>query len=395
MPSCFSQVNLAAADPILGLTAAFEADERERKVNLSIGVYKSQEGKVPILACVKQAERILLDTEKTKNYLPIEGSSLFLEQVFTLLFNQDLFRKNVSIFQTIGGCGALRLGGDLIQKEITSCIHIPDPSWPNHRGIFSQCGLKVEVYPYYDGQKKTLFWDRMLEYFSKLAPKSVILLHANCHNPTGTDLTKNEWQVLAALCKQKQLIPFFDAAYLGFDEGVEEDAYPIRLFAEKEIEFFLATSFSKNMALYGERVGCLSVFSDSSYVENIKSQCRGYIRRNYSNPDMHGSGIVSKILSDANLKCLWQQELGEMRQRIINTKEQFFQALASGRPQKNYDFILEKKGLFALCDFSVEQIERLKKEHAVYLTLDGRINLAGLTQDTLPYVVEAILAVGG
>jgi aspartate aminotransferase len=392
--SHFSRVAKAPIDSILGLTAAFEEDLRQEKVNLSVGVYKTEEGKIPVLASVKHAEKLLWEVETTKNYLPIEGDLSYLKEAFSLILGKSLFQevqKKLSLLQTIGGCGALRLAGEFIRKEISSSIYISEPSWPNHQGIFSQCGLEVKRYPYYDLTEKKVFFDQMIHSLSMLPSASVILFHVNCHNPSGADLEMHQWEEVAELCRQKGLIPLFDAAYLGFDQGFEEDAFPVRLFVKKEIEFFLAVSFSKNFSLYAERVGGLCIFSSNANKEAILSQCKGYIRRNYSNPCLHGAKVVSIILREPFLKKMWEEELSSMRQRIAQIKQTLVRELMQAQSEKDYSYFLDRKGLFSFCDFSIQQIDRLQKEYAIYLTIDSRMNIAGLTKDNIPYVVKSFV----
>ncbi len=396
--SHFSYISEAPVDPIFGLTAAFLQDPRKNKINLGIGVYKTEDLQTPVLSCVKQAEKEILEKEISKNYLPVEGDALYLDLVARLVLGDGLYQAHVdslSLVQTIGGSGALRLGGEFLAKENQGTIYIPNPSWPNHQAIFIQSGLKVENYPYYDIENKSLSFVNMIEFLSQIPEESIILLHVNCHNPSGADLVKEQWEIVAKLCVEKKLIPFFDAAYLGFDQTVEEDAFPIRLFLEKKIEFLLSISFSKNLSLYAERVGAFFLFSNPLCSKKIFSQCRVLVRRNYSNPPMHGAKIVSKILQSSFLKQLWEDELLQMRQRILEMKRIFVAILASEKSKKDYSYLLEKKGLFFFSGLSEEQVVLLRKEYEIYITLDGRINIAGLSQESLLRVAQAIVMVGG
>lgn len=396
--SHFSHVTEAPVDSIFGLNAAFIADPRENKINLGIGVYKTEELQTPILSCVKQAEKDLLEEEVSKNYLPVEGDATYLKHVASLILGDQLYQDHIeslSLVQTIGGSGALRLGGEFLAMAACRTIYIPSPSWPNHQAIFKQSGLEVENYPYYDAENKGLAFVNMITYLSQILEGSIVLLHVNCHNPSGSDLTKEHWKILADLCIEKKLIPFFDAAYLGFDETVEEDAFPIRLFMEKKIEFLLSISFSKNLSLYAERVGAFFLFSHSTCSKSIFSQCRILVRRNYSNPPLHGAKIVSKILQSPRLKKLWAEELLQMRQRIFEMKSKFSAALSSEGSKKDYSYLLEKKGLFFFSGLLPSQVDLLKKEDGIYITSDGRINIAGLNRMSLFVVARAIVRVGG
>ena len=390
--SLFAHVKMAPSDPILGLTAAYQKDPRKNKINLIAGVYKTEELTTPVLSCVKKAEEMILASELSKNYLPIEGDARYLQSACSLVLGKKLYEMHhplLSAVQTIGGAGALRLGGELIRQEISDRIYIPDPSWPNHRGIFSQCRLHVDHYPYYQASNKGIDFELLREYLSSLQRQSVILLHACCHNPSGHDLTKEQWRVLAKLCKEKQLIPFFDAAYLGFDVGFEEDCFPIRHFMEEEIESFLAVSFSKNLSLYAERVGFLMVYSKKA--PEVFSQLLVLARRNYSNPPLHGASILSLLLQKKDLQELWMQELFLMRERIQNNRKRFVSLLSYAN--KSYDCLLHQKGLFAFLGLQEEQVQSLIQTHAIYMPSDGRMNLAGLTQENMARVVAAIVDV--
>lgn len=396
--SHFSYVVETPVDPIFGLTSTFLLDPRKNKINLGVGIYKTEELQTPILSCVKHAEKNLLELETSKNYLPVEGDARYLELVARLVLGDLLYEAQVealSLVQTLGGSGGLRLGGEILAKRKEKTIYIPEPSWPNHLGIFTECGLKVETYPYYDVNNNNISFVGMLEYLSRLPPESSILFHVNCHNPSGADLEKKQWEILAKLCKEKKLIPFFDAAYLGFDQTIEEDSFPIRIFMEKQIEFLLSVSFSKNLALYGERVGVFFLFSDPLFSEKIIRQCRLLVRRNYSNPPIHGAKIVSKILDTPLLRRIWQEELLQMRQRIFEMRNNFVVALSLEKSKKDYSHLLEKKGLFFFSGLSANQVTRLKEEYGIYITLDGRINIGALSQMSLSFVAKAIVAVGG
>jgi len=395
--SFFDQVAQHPPDPIFGLQAAFRLDKRPTKVDLSVGVYKTEEGNTPIMGAVKKAEKAIFESEKSKEYLPPDGDKKFLEQVGVLTFGAEWWKKSssrVHAAQTIGGTGGLRLGGDFLKQEIGDTIYISDPTWPNHRGVFTRCGLKVIEYPYYDPVKRELDFAQFYNFLSKLPEKSIILLQTCCHNPTGADLNFEQWKKLSHLFFERNFFPFFDCAYQGFDRSMEEDVQPIRLFAESGHALFAALSYSKNFSLYGERVGALfSVASSEKIAENVASKIKNIIRQNYSNPPRHGAAIVSTILQTPDLRREWEKELGEMRTRINQMRKQFADALVSQATKNDFSFLEDCIGLFSFCGLHKEQVARLIEEFGIYMTGDGRVNIAGLNQRNLDYVVQAIIKV--
>lgn len=398
MEDFFLKVSEAPADSILGLAAAFRLDPRKDKQNLSVGVYQTEDGKISILSSVKEAEKLILESEVTKNYLPIEGEALYLKEVASLVLGEDLYKahqSSFSVIQTLGGVGALRLGAEFAKQQEISLCSLPDPTWPNHQGIFSQCGLNLPNYPYYDFQKKELGFEKMCQALGELPPRSLVLLHVCCHNPSGADLTKEQWKLLADLMQKKQLIPFFDAAYLGFDRSFEEDAFPIRLFVSQGIEFLLAVSFSKNFSLYAERVGAFFLFSNPKRAPAILSQLKVLVRRNYSNPTLHGAKIVSTVLTTPSLRKKWEEELMVMRERIAFLKRNLVSCFFKHSSKKDYSYLLDKKGLFSFCDLSKDQVGLLKDKHGIYMTSDGRMSIAGLNHQNIDAIVKAIIEVGG
>jgi aspartate aminotransferase len=398
MKSFFSHISFAPPDPILGLMADFLTDPRQDKVNLSIGVYQTEEGKTPIMRSVHLAEKLLLESEESKVYLPIEGDPFYLEEVLKLVLGEPLYsfqRASFCILQTPGGGSALRLGAEFAKQEIATPCAMPEPTWPNHRGIFSQCGIEILNYSYYDFEKKQLDFPKMLSALKLLPPKTLVLFHVNCHNPSGADLKKEEWKELAEFLKKQELIPFFDAAYLGFDRSFQEDVYPIRLFVELGIEFLLALSFSKNFSLYAERIGAFLLFSNEHTAPKALSQLKLLARRNYSNPPQHGAKIIAKILSTKDLWISWEEELFTMRQRIALLREKFVAALASHGSKVDYSYLLDKKGLFSFCNLSKTQVKHLKDQHGIYMTGDGRLNIAGLNRLNLDKVVTSLISVEG
>lgn len=393
----FHHVAPAPADPIFGLMAEYKADPRKKKINLSVGVYRDENSLTPVLESVKRAEEFLLQSEKTKEYLPIEGSKDFIEHVGALVFG-DFFwmreRNRICGVQSLGGSGALRLGGDFLKQEVGERIAISDPTWPNHRGIFSKCQMVVEAYPYYDLQRQRLEFERMYQYLKSCNPGTIVILQPCCHNPTGAELTMDEWKQLAQLFQKNGLLPFFDFAYQGFGLDLEEDAKVIRLFASEGLEMVVAASQSKNFGLYSERVGALFILSESQKTsESVLSKIKTIIRTNYSNPPRHGALIVEHILSKPELKQMWIEEVRGMRKRIEKIRKQLVSELAPRSSKRDFRFLENRTGMFCFTGLEREEVERLKREFAIYMTLDGRMNLSDLNAVNLPYVVDAIITV--
>ncbi len=393
----FEKVALAPPDPILGLTAAFEKDPRPEKVNLGVGLYKTQDLRTPVLGCVKAAEAALLDLEKSKEYLPIDGEPHYLDLMGDLVFGKEMWskeKKRIACFETVGGTGALKIGGTFLKQEAEHPIWISTPSWPNHRGVFADCGLKVESYPYYDFKSHQLDFKNMMDCFEKLPGGTIVVLHASCHNPTGCDPSPEQWKAICSCFKKNKLIPFFDFAYQGFGVGIEEDAEAIRHFLQNDLEFLAAVSNAKNFALYGERAGCLFIVSRSANIaEHITSRVKQMIRTNYSNPPMHGARIIGSILENSSLKKKWEGELGEMRNRIHTMRIELNDRLMKRCKTVDFTHLKKGRGMFGFTGLSKQQVERIIDQYAVYMTSDGRINVCGLNQDNLDYVVDSILAV--
>lgn len=399
MTNLFMHVPKAPVDPILGLTVSFLKDPRKQKVNLVPGIYKTEEGFTPVLSSVKKAEKFLLDNEESKNYLPIDGDPAYLQEVGKLVLGEKLYKEilpSLSLVQSVGGSGALRLGSDFLYQEIKNCeCYIPDPTWPNHRAIFMQSGFTVHRYPYYDFNKNCLDFEEMYKFFSSLPPKSVIVLQVSCHNPSGSDLSQEDWAKVADLCISNELIPYFDAAYLGFSGTFEEDSHPIRYFASRGIEFLAAVAFSKNFSMYAERIGFLMVYSKESAAEPILSQLKQIVRRNYSSPPVHGARVIAKILQTPSLKEEWESELLQMKQRINSLRGILVDRLAKAGTKKDYSYFLDKKGLFSFCNLTKNQVDSLTQDHGIYMTSDGRMNIAALNASNIDLVIKALLAVGG
>jgi aspartate/tyrosine/aromatic aminotransferase len=393
----FHHITPAVLDPIFGLTVIFEADKRPNKINLGVGQYRNDELVTPVLESVKLAETFLLSEEKSKEYLPIAGDSAYLNKVGALVFGEFFWAgegKRVCGVQTLGGTGALRVGGEFLKQEVGERIAISDPTWPNHRGVFSRCGIVVEAYPYYDIKTNTLEFDRMFQYLKNLTPGAVVLLQPCCHNPTGADLSLDQWKLVLKLFKENGLLPFFDFAYQGFGRSIEEDAKIIRLFAAEGMEMLVACSHSKNFGLYSERVGALYVASESpKTAEAVLSKLKTIVRTNYSNPPRHGAAIVAHILSTPVLKKIWEQEVQIMHNRIEKLRSAFVEALVSRSLKRNYLFLANRVGMFCFSGLKKEEVERLQKEFAIYMPLDGRINIAGLSDENLQTVVDAITKV--
>lgn len=395
--SFFQDVILAPPDPILGLTTAFLNDPRKNKVNLGVGIYKSEDLKAPILHSVKMAEKALWEQETTKEYLPIDGEALFIEGMGKLVFDASQWKKEksrISACQTVGGTGALKIGGTFLKEEVDRPIWISNPTWPNHRGVFLSCGLSVENYAYYDQKAHQIDFKKMIGCFEKLPEKTIVAMHASCHNPTGCDPTFEEWKILCELFKTKKLIPFFDFAYQGFGRSLDLDAEVLRFCLEKGLEMLVAVSSAKNFSLYGERVGCLFIVSETSKIaEHILSRVKQIIRTTYSNPPMHGAKIVGQILQTSFLCKMWEEELGVMRVRIQQMRKELFNRLASHGKTQAFEQINRGQGMFGYTGLSRPQVERLSAEYGIYMTADGRMNVCGLNLDNIDYVVEAILSV--
>ncbi|WP_274572336.1 amino acid aminotransferase [Neisseria leonii] len=394
----FDNIQAAPADPILGLGEAFKAEQRAQKVNLGIGVYKDAQGQTPIVKAVKEAEKRLLDSENTKNYLTIDGVADYNEQTQILLFgeNSEVIASNrAKTAQSLGGTGALRVAAEFIKRQTgAQNIWISTPTWPNHNAIFQAVGIPVRDYRYYDKTTHGLDWNGLIEDLSQARAGDVVLLHGCCHNPTGIDPTPEQWRQLADMAAEKGWLPLFDFAYQGFANGLEEDAYGLRVFAEKNRELLVASSYSKNFGLYNERVGAFTlVAADTETAGRAFSQVKSIIRTLYSNPASHGGSTVALVLKDAELKAQWIAELDEMRGRIKQMREKFVALLKEKGAKQDFDFIVRQNGMFSFSGLTPEQVDRLKDEFAVYAVRSGRINVAGITDDNIDYLCESIVGV--
>ena len=396
--SLFAAVELAPRDPILGLNEAFAADPRPQKVNLGVGVYYDEEGRIPLLASVKTAEEARVRQAKPRGYQPIEGPAAYTGAVQRLLFGADsplLAEGRVVTAQGLGGTGALRIGGDLLRRIVPEAtVYISDPSWENHRGIFEAAGFPVRTYRYYDPATGRVDFAGMKAALAAMAPRSIVVLHACCHNPTGADLTEAQWKEVTQACVAGELVPFLDMAYQGFAEGIDADAAAVRHFLATGIPFFVSSSFSKNFSLYGERVGALSIVTGSrDEAERVLSQLKRVIRTNYSNPPTHGAALVADVLASSELRAQWEEELGGMRRRIRAMREGLRQRLEAAVPGKDFSFVTEQRGMCSYTGLTPEQVERLKSEYGIYAVRSGRICIAALNARNLDYVAEAIAAV--
>lgn len=394
----FEKVQAAPADPILGLTDAYKADERDNKVNLGVGVYKDTHGATPILATVKKAEALLVEKEVSKTYLSIEGTPAYNQAVQQLLFGADsavIANDRARTAQAPGGTGALRIAAEFMVRQLgITRIWVSNPTWANHGNIFKSAGLEVMQYAWYDAQTCGLAFDQLQEDFGQIAKGDAVLLHGCCHNPTGIDPTLEQWQTIADLVKQQDALPLFDFAYQGFATGIDADAASVRLFTEQFDELLVANSFSKNFGLYNERAGAFTlVAKDSAIAAQAFSQVKSIIRGIYSNPPSHGALVVATILEDAVLTEQWQQEVAGMRVRIKEMREAFVQGLADKGVTQDFGFISEQNGMFSFSGLTPEQVAKLKDEHAVYIVGSGRISVAGITPHNLPHLIESIAAV--
>ncbi|MBY4895837.1 amino acid aminotransferase [Cupriavidus sp. AU9028] len=396
--SLFSAVEMAPRDPILGLNEAFNADTRPTKVNLGVGVYFTDEGKIPLLRAVQEAEKARLATATPRGYLPIEGIAAYDQAVQNLLFGKDsaLLRDGrVVTAQALGGTGALKIGADFLKRLYPDAqVAISDPSWENHRALFEAAGFPVVNYRYYDAASHGLDFAGMVESLKSYPANTIVVLHACCHNPTGVDLSVEQWKQVVSLIQERNLIPFLDMAYQGFADGIDPDGAAVRLFADSGLPFFVSSSFSKSFSLYGERVGALSIVTTSKdEAQRVLSQVKRVIRTNYSNPPTHGGTIVATVLNSPELRAMWEEELGEMRERIKQMRHALVDKLAAKGVSRDFSFVKAQRGMFSYSGLTTEQVERLKSEHGIYAVGTGRICVAALNSRNIDAVVNAIAAV--
>jgi aromatic-amino-acid transaminase len=396
--SVFASVELAPRDPILGLTEAYNTDTRPHKVNLGVGVYFTEEGRIPLLAAVRAAEQQLATEAAPRGYLPIEGLAAYDAAVQKLLLGADsplIAEGRVLTAQALGGTGALKIGADLLRRLLPAArVAISDPSWENHRALFEGAGFEVVSYPYYDPATRGVRFAAMLEALDALPAHSVVVLHACCHNPTGADLDAAQWAEVVKVARQRELLPFLDIAYQGFGDGIEADALAVRLFAQAGLPFLVASSFSKSFSLYGERVGALSIV-DASRDESarVMSQLKRVIRANYSNPPTHGGKVVAAVLNDAGARATWEAELGEMRNRIKLMRHGLIDRLKAHGVTRDFSFIERQRGMFSYSGLTATQVDRLREEFGIYAVGSGRICVAALNARNLDHVAASIATV--
>jgi len=396
--SLFSAVEMAPRDPILGLNEAFNADTRTTKVNLGVGVYTNEEGRIPLLRAVAKAEQARIEAHAPRGYLPIEGIAAYDQAVQKLIFGADshlLAEGRVVTTQALGGTGALKIGADFIKRLLPDAVvAISDPSWENHRALFESAGFPVQNYRYYDASTHGVNRAGLLEDLKALPARSVVVLHACCHNPTGVDLGTDDWLSILDVLKEREHVPFLDIAYQGFGDGIEEDAAAVRLFAKSGLTFFVSSSFSKSFSLYGERVGALSIVTESKdEAARVLSQLKRVIRTNYSNPPTHGATVVASVLNSPELRALWEEELGEMRSRIRDMRVAMVEQLAALGAKRDFGFVAQQRGMFSYSGLTAEQVERLRNEFGIYAVSTGRICVAALNTRNIGAVTEAIAKV--
>ncbi len=396
--SLFTAVEMAPRDPILGLYEQFAADSNPNKVNLGVGVYYDDDGKLPLLKCVQAAEKQMMESPKPRGYLPIDGLPAYDSAVKSLVFGADsepVKSGRIATAQGIGGTGGLKIGADFLKKLLPNAkVLLSDPSWENHRGLFTQAGFVVESHPYYDAAKKGINFDGMLAALNAAAEGTIVVLHACCHNPTGYDITSAQWDQVVAVVKARGLMPFLDMAYQGFGYGLQEDGAAVAKFVAAGLNFFVSTSFSKSFSLYGERVGALSVLCQSKEeADKVLSQLKLVIRTNYSNPQIHGGTVVATVLNTPALRAQWEEELTEMRVRIKAMRQKLVDGLKAAGVKQDMSFITDQIGMFSYSGLSKDQMVRLRSEFGIYGTDTGRMCVAALNSKNIDYVCAAIAKV--
>jgi len=396
--SMFSAVEMAPRDPILGLNEQFAADSNPKKVNLGVGVYYDDNGKLPLLACVQKAEQAMMSKPSARGYLPIDGIAAYDSAVQALVFgaqSPSVLAKRVATVQCLGGTGGLKVGADFLKRlNPQAKVLISDPSWENHKALFTQAGFEVQAYPYYDAQALGVNFPKMLAFLASAQAGSIVVLHACCHNPTGYDITPSQWQQVVQTVKAKGLTAFLDMAYQGFGHGIAEDGAVIDLFVQAGLSFFVATSFSKSFSLYGERVGALSVHCETAdEAAKVLSQLKIAIRTNYSNPPIHGGSVVAAVLNTPEWRSLWESELAGMRVRIKEMRQKLVEGLKAAGVQRDMSFITQQIGMFSYSGLSKDQMIRLRSEFGVYGTDTGRMCVAALNSKNIDHVCASIAKV--
>lgn len=398
MSTLFEHVELAPRDPILGLNEQFNADTRANKVNLGVGVYYDDKGRIPLLEAVQRAELARVQAHAARGYLPIEGIAGYNQGAQQLLLGKDspiMAAGRAITMQALGGTGALKIGADFLRKLLPgSKVAISNPSWENHRALFERAGFEVIDYPYYDAATHGLNFKGMVDALKSMPANTVVVLHACCHNPTGVDPTAEQWAEIANIVKERQLVPFLDIAYQGFGDGLEQDASVVKMFAALDQTMFISSSFSKSFSLYGERVGALTIVTGSKDESNrVLSQVKRVIRTNYSNPPTHGASIVSAVLNTPELFALWDKELAGMRDRIRLMRSQLVQKLKENGVMQDFGFVLSQRGMFSYSGLTSEQVDKLRNEHGIYAVSSGRICVAALNSGNIDAVAKAMAAV--
>ena len=396
--SLFTAVEMAPRDPILGINEAFAADSNPNKVNLGVGVYYDDQGKLPLLECVQAAEKEMMQTPKARGYLPIDGIAAYDSAVKKLVFGADrepVKSDRIATAQGIGGTGGLKIGADFLKKlSPGATVLISDPSWENHRALFIQAGFKVESHPYYDAATRSVNFEGMLAALNAAAAGTIVVLHACCHNPTGYDITPAQWDQVIAAVKARQLTPFLDMAYQGFGHGIVEDGAVVGKFVAAGLDFLVSTSFSKSFSLYGERVGALSVLcANKEEAGRVLSQIKLVIRTNYSNPQIHGATVVATVLNTPVLRAQWEQELTGMRVRIKAMRQKLVDGLKAAGVAQDMSFITTQIGMFSYSGLTKDQMQRLRSEFGVYGTDAGRMCVAALNSKNIDHVCNAIAEV--
>ena len=394
----FETINPAPEDSILGLTVAFQKDSNPNKVNLGVGVYKDGGGQTPVLSTVKEAEERLLRSEATKSYLPIDGLAAYAALSQQIVFGSEhdiLSAGRAATVQTPGGTGALRVAADFVRRIFPSAtVWLSDPTWPNHPNVFGSAALQVQTYPYFEAETNGVAFDRMMAALETIPKGDVLLLHGCCHNPTGADLSPQQWQAVAAVCADRGILPLLDFAYQGFGDGLDEDATGVRIVAEQCRELLVATSYSKNFGLYNERVGALTLVAGSAEAADAaNSHMKICVRTNYSNPPAHGGQIVAEILGDPELRQRWEVELAEMRNRINDMRHLFVESLDEQGAGRDFSFIAHQRGMFSYSGLTPAQVQALRDRHSVYIVGSGRINVAGMTEANMDYLCAAVAEV--
>lgn len=394
--SIFQQVELAPRDPILGITEAFIADANSSKVNLGVGMYYDDTGKVPILECVKRAEQILLGDATPRTYLPIDGMPAYTRAVQNLILGESkaVTEQRAVTIQALGGTGALKLAADFLHRLNPSAqVWISDPSWENHRALFEGAGFVVKNYAYYDAATHGLNFNGMVESLKQAPDGTIVVLHACCHNPTGVDLSNDQWTTIIEIVKSRNLIPILDIAYQGFADGLAQDGAVVKRFAEALHPVFIANSFSKSFSLYGERIGALTIVTkDKDEAARVLSQLKRLVRTNYSNPPAHGCQVVTRVLTTPELRSQWEQELTQMRERIKQMRKALVEKVQAKKPGYDISFVLRQRGMFSYSGLSKDVVARLKSDYSIYAVDSGRICVAALNNKNVDRVAEAIAA---